>query len=72
VKFFISSKNVSIWCFEGSVNTDVVIAVFDKFARRNSSTKRVVIMDNASIHTSYDFIAHFYFCTNKGVFIKTL
>ncbi|MDM8563925.1 transposase [Candidatus Marithioploca araucensis] len=44
------------FCFEGHVNTDIVIACFDAFAERHSKTKRVVIMDNASIHTSGQFL----------------
>lgn len=70
--FLTPDNQFESWCFEGSVNTDVVIAVFDEFTNRNSSTKRVVIIDNAPIHTSYDFIANLDEWEKKGVFIKTL
>lgn len=42
--------------FEGTINTDVVTACFDKFARIKTEKNRFVIIDNASIHTSGDFL----------------
>jgi transposase len=41
--------------FEGTVNTDIVTACFDEFAKIRTSKPRYVIIDNASIHTSDDF-----------------
>jgi transposase len=37
--------------FEGSINTEVVVACFDDFAKKISK-RTVVLIDNASIHTS--------------------
>ncbi len=37
--------------FEGSINTEVVVACFDDFAKKLSK-RTVVLIDNASIHTS--------------------
>lgn len=42
--------------FEGSVNTDVVIACFDEFSKTISKPTYVLI-DNAPTHTSYLFIS---------------
>jgi transposase len=60
------------WCFQGCINTDVVVAVFDQFANLKSSKTRVVIMDNASTHTCYEFIAKMDDWEEKGLYIKTL
>lgn len=40
------------FCFESTVNTDVVIACFDSFVKREHDKNRVVIVDNATMHTS--------------------
>ncbi len=40
--------------FEGSVNSSVVVASVDQFAK-TLTKKTVVILDNASIHTSQEF-----------------
>ncbi|HID69936.1 MAG TPA: IS630 family transposase [Desulfobacterales bacterium] len=42
------------YVFEGSVNSSVVVAAFDQFAK-TLTKKTVVILDNASIHTSTEF-----------------
>ncbi len=41
------------FCFEGHINSDIVVACFNAFARIDSDKKRVVLIDNASIHTKY-------------------
>lgn len=41
--------------FEGSVNSSVVVACFDQFAK-TLTKKTVVILDNASTHTSHEFV----------------
>ncbi len=56
IGFLTGDNRFEPFCFEGKVNTDIVIACFDAFAERYSETKRVVIMDNASIHTSGPFL----------------
>jgi transposase len=42
------------YIFEGHVNTDVVISYFNQFAKKLSKTT-VVLIDNASMHTSDKF-----------------
>lgn len=39
------------YVFEGSINSEIVIACFDDFAKKLSK-KTIVLIDNASIHTS--------------------
>ncbi len=58
--------------FEQTVNTDVVIACFDKFSRIKTSKPRIVIIDNASIHTSIDFIDQLPKLEKKGLIVKSL
>jgi transposase len=70
--FMTNDNRFEPFCFEGSVNTDVVIACFDAFADMNSGTKRAVIIDNASIHTSGDFIECIPDWEKKGVILKFL
>lgn len=41
--------------FEGSVNTSVVVACIDEFAKKLAMKPTVLVLDNASIHTSYEF-----------------
>jgi len=41
---------------DGYINSDTVVACFDIFADMDSDKKRVVIMDNASIHTGDIFL----------------
>ena len=58
--------------FEGTINTDVVIACFDKFARIKTEKLREVIIDNASIHTSSDFLLKLPEWEKKGVIVRSL
>ncbi|OAD19995.1 Transposase [Candidatus Thiomargarita nelsonii] len=58
--------------FDCTVDSDVVIACFDKFSEINSGKKRIVILDNASIHTRYKFIENIDKWEKKGVFLKFL
>ncbi len=52
---FINRKNdLHSYIFEGNVNSDVVIECFNDFSKKIKTTS-VVIMDNASIHTSKKF-----------------
>ena len=52
VGFFSRKQTLHAWTFEASVNSDVVIACIDAFC--NVLTKRtVLVMDNASFHTSH-------------------
>lgn len=70
--FLTPDNSFEPFCFEGSVNTDVVIACFEAFADIGSDINRVVIMDNASIHTSANFMECIPDWEKKGVIIKFL
>jgi transposase len=58
--------------FEGLVDTDVVVAGFDRFARRKASKPRIVVIDNAPIHTSPEFVVHLSDWEKKGIFVLYL
>jgi transposase len=69
---FMNRKNdLHPFLFEQSVNTSVVVACFDTFSACLTK-KTVVIMDNASIHTSEEFEAHIPRWKKKGLHIKYL
>jgi len=57
--------------FEGSVHTGVVIACFDAFSQ-TLTKKTVVVLDNASIHTSEEFEDRLPYWKKKGLIIKYL
>jgi transposase len=57
--------------FNGSVNSEVVVACFDKFSE-SLSKKTVVIIDNASTHTSKCFTEKIVEWEGKGLVIKRL
>ena len=51
---FLNTKNKDIF-YEmrtGSVNSEITVALFNKFADRINGTPTIVILDNASMHTS--------------------
>jgi transposase len=57
--------------FEDSIHTGVVIACFDAFCQ-TITQKTVVVIDNASIHTSEDFEDRIPYWKKKGLIIKYL
>src|SRR5499433_1221205 len=57
--------------FEGSIHTGVVIACFDTFCQ-TLTKQTVVVIDNASIHTSEDFEDRLPYWKRKGLIIKYL
>jgi len=57
--------------FEGSIHTGVVIACFDACCR-TLTKKTVVVIDNASIHTSDEFEDKLPYGKKKGLIIKYL
>src|SRR5262244_3059341 len=57
--------------FEGTVHTGAVIACFDTFSQ-TLTQKTVVVIDNASIHTSEDFEDKLPYWKKKGLIIKYL
>lgn len=70
---FLNTENGDFHCFtfECSVNSDVVIACFDEFSDIITK-KTVVILDNASVHTSDKFTGNIEKWRKKGLFIKYL
>ena len=57
--------------FEQSVHTEVVIACFDEFSK-TLKKKTVVVMDNASVHTSEEFEECLPQWKKQGLIIKYL
>ncbi|MGH3100672.1 MAG: IS630 family transposase [Thermoleophilia bacterium] len=57
--------------FEGAIHTGVVIACFDAFCQ-TLTKKTVVVIDNASIHTSEEFADKLPSWKKKGLIIKYL
>ncbi len=70
--FLTPDNQFESFSFECSIDTDIVIATFDKFAQTETSKKRVIILDNASIHTSHKFRDKIDEWGKKGIFIKYL
>ena len=70
--FLTPSNRFESVSFNCSVDTDIVIAVFDHFAKQETNKKRIVILDNASMHTSNDFLAKIPKWEKLGLFIKYL
>ena len=59
------------YVFEGSVTSDVVIACFDKFAEKITK-KTVVLIDNASMHTSNAFLENIEKWKAQNLFIQNI
>ena len=59
------------YVFEGSVTSEVVIACFDKFAEKITE-KTVVLIDNASMHTSKAFLENIEKWEAQGLFIHNI
>jgi transposase len=57
--------------FEGSIHTGVVRACFDSFCQTRTK-KTVVVLDNASIHTSEEFEDRLPYWQKQGLIIKYL
>jgi transposase len=64
-------NDVHPFIFEQSVHTEVVIACFEAFSN-TLKKKTVVVMDNASVHTSEAFDACLPQWKKKGLIIKYL
>ena len=59
------------YTFEGTVDSAVVIGCFDQFCKVMQGPT-VVVMDNASIHTSEDFDDRIPYWKKQGLIIKYL
>ncbi len=69
---FLNTENCDFQCytFECAVDSEIVIACFDRFSEYIDKEKLTfVIIDNASIHTSYKFIVKIEEWKEKGLFI---
>ena len=69
--FRIIDNYLEPFCFEGNINSDIVIACFDSYCR-DLSKETVVIIDNASIHTSHKFKENIPRWKKKNLNIKYL
>ena len=69
---FMNRKNdLHPFMFEESIHTGVVIACFDAFCQ-TITKKTVVVIDNASIHTSEEFEDRIAYWKKQGLIIKYL
>jgi len=71
---FLNTKNKDLF-YEmkiGSVNSETTVKLFDKFANRINNTPTVVILDNASIHTSRLFKSNIEKWEEKGLYLLYL
>ena len=66
-----TSSDFKSYVIEGSVTSDVVVAIFDEFA--NTITKKtIVVIDNASMHTSKTFLANVKKWEDKGLILQNI
>ena len=69
---FLNTENCDFQCytFECAVDSEIVTACFDRFSEYIDKEKQTfVIIDNASVHTSYKFIVKIEEWKEKGLFI---
>lgn len=66
-----TNNDFESFMFNGSVNSEIVVACFDKFSE-SLAKKTVVIIDNASTHTSNCFTQKIAEWEGKGLIIKRL
>ena len=59
------------YVFEGSVNSEVVIACFNEFSKKLTK-KTVVLIDNASMHTSHAFLNNIDKWEAQNLFIQNI
>jgi len=69
--FMDKKNNLMPFVFNSSINSDIAIACFDQFSKSISSTT-VVIIDNAPIHTSNNFISNIEKWQSKGLYLYFL
>jgi transposase len=71
---FLNTKNRDLF-YEmrtGSVDSEITVALFDKFADRINGTPTIVILDNASMHTSKLFKSNIEKWEKKGLHLLYL
>jgi len=69
--FLNRSNDLTPFLFEGTVDTSVVVACFNAFCQKITK-KTVVLIDNAPIHTSKEFIRNIRSWVKRGLIIKYL
>jgi transposase len=69
--FINKSSQLESFVFEGNINTEVVVACFDKFSQQINKPTYVWI-DNASIHTSDLFLENLSQWEEKGLYIRNI
>ena len=69
--FMNKRDQLDAYTIEGSVDSDVVIAIMDEFCK-NLTKKTVVVIDNAPMHTSEAFQSKLGEWAEKGLEIFTL
>ena len=69
--FMNRNNDLHAYMFEASIHTGVVIACFDAFCQ-TLTKKTVVVIDNASIHTSDEFEERLPYWKKHGLSIKYL
>lgn len=70
---FLNAKDNQLesFCFECIVDTRVVVRCFNEFSKKVSK-KTIILIDNASIHTSDEFLENIEGWEKNGLFIKYL
>jgi len=69
--FYNTDNEFDAFTVEGRVNSDIVIGCFDKFSE-TIDKETIVIIDNASTHTSNKFKAKLNEWAEKGLHVKNL
>lgn len=69
--FLNTDNKLDPFCFECSIDTEIVVTCFNEFCK-TITQKTVVIVDNASIHTSEEFEENIPKWKKKGLFVKYL
>jgi transposase len=69
--FMNRNNDLHSFMFEHSIHTGVVIACFDAFCQ-TITKKTVVVVDNASIHTSEEFVERIPYWKQHGLIVKYL
>ncbi len=69
--FFTTDNELTSFCLEQSITTEIVIGCFDAFCE-TITKKTVVIIDNAPIHTSHALLKKIPQWKKKGLLLKFL
>jgi len=69
--FYSTDNQLCSFCFECSIDSSVVVACFDEFCE-SIDKKTIVIIDNAPIHHSNEFVENIPRWETKGLILKYL